>query len=290
MRTLVFLLVLAVNGAAQPAAAPPDQFFNSNEVRIRYVEQGTGPPVVLMHGYTGTLDRHFLANGLFANLATHHRVIAMDLRGHGKSDKPHDPAAYGEVMAEDVVRLLDHLKIPRAHVIGYSLGAIIAGRLATLHPDRLISVAFVAQVPMREITPEFAKFAEDSVSELESGVPFRSLALALQPAGSKPPTDEEIRKMVAPLAAANDVQALAALWRGIRSLVTPDAALASVDVPMIVLIGSEDANATNVPALTKAHPRIRSQIIPGAQHGGEVGVMRRREFITALHEFLAGAR
>ena len=116
MRTLVFLLVLA-NGAAQPTAAPSDRFFDSNGVRIRYVEQGTGPPVVLMHGYTGTLDRHFLANGLFANLATHHRVIAIDLRGHGKSDKPHDPAAYGEVMAEDVVRLLDHLKIPRAHVI-----------------------------------------------------------------------------------------------------------------------------------------------------------------------------
>ena len=290
MRILVVLLLLAAEVVAQPAAAPPDQFFDSSGVRIRYVEQGSGPPIVLLHGYTGTLDRHFLANGIFANLAASHRVVAMDLRGHGKSDKPHDAAAYGEEMARDVVRLLDHLKIPRAHVIGYSLGAIIAGRLATMHPDRLIGVAFVAQVPTREITPEFAKFAEDSMTELESGVPFRSLALALQPPGSKPPTDDEIRKMVAPLAAANDVKALAALWRGFKTLVAPDSALASVRVPMIVLIGSEDGNAANVPALAKALPRIRPVVVPGAQHGGEAGVMRRREFIAAVHEFLAGAR
>lgn len=124
-----FLLVLLVVAPvfARQAAAPADQFFDSNGVSIRYVERGTGPAVVLMHGYTGTLDRHFIANGVFANLAQDHRAIAFDLRGHGKSGKPHDPGAYGEVMAGDVVRLLDHLKINRAHVIGYSLGALIAG-------------------------------------------------------------------------------------------------------------------------------------------------------------------
>ena len=94
-----------------PAVVPPDQFFDFNGVRIRYVEQGQGPAIVLMHGMTGTLDRHFLANGVFANLAQDHRVIAIDLRGHGKSGKPYDPRAYGEEMARDVVRLLDHLKI-----------------------------------------------------------------------------------------------------------------------------------------------------------------------------------
>ncbi len=117
---LVYLVLLtAAEVVAQPPVAPPDQFFDSGGVRIRYLEQGSGPAIVLMHSYTGTLDRHFVANGVFANLAKDHRVIAFDLRGHGKSDKPHDPAAYGEVMAGDAVRLLDHLKIQRAHVIGY---------------------------------------------------------------------------------------------------------------------------------------------------------------------------
>ena len=284
------LLVLAAIAVFAQPAAPPDQFFDSNGVRIRYVEQGSGPPLVLMHGYTGTLDRHFLANGVFANLAKDHRVIAFDLRGHGKSGKPHDPSEYGEVMAGDVVRLLDHLKIERAHMIGYSLGAVIAGRLATMHPNRLISVAYVAQYPMRELSPRLEKFAEDSVRELEGNLPFRSLALALQPPGAKPLTDDEIRKMVAPLVAANDVKALAALWRGYRTLVVQDSALAAARAPMIILIGSEDTNAAGVPAFTTAHPQIRALIVPGAQHGGEQGVMRRPEFMATLREFLAAAR
>jgi pimeloyl-ACP methyl ester carboxylesterase len=282
-----FALLGAAHILGQSTVAPPDQFFDANGVRIRYVEQGSGPAIVLMHGYTGTLDRHFLANGVFANLAKDHRVIAFDLRGHGKSSKPHEATAYGEEMARDVVRLLDHLKIERAHVIGYSLGALIAGRLATLHPDRLMSVAYVAQIPFREPTSELAKFAEESVTELESDLPFRSLALALQPPGSKPPPEDELRKMVAPLVAANDVKALAALWRGYRTLLTPDAALAAVKVPMMVLIGSEDQNAARVPVLVKVHPHIRALVVQGAQHGGAEGVMRRPEFMSALREFLA---
>src|SRR5688500_7355133 len=169
---LVALLGMPAIGVAQPAAAPPDQFFDSNGVRIRYVEQGQGPAIVLMHGYTGTLDRHFIANGVFANLATDHRVIAMDLRGHGKSGKPHDAGSYGEEMARDVVRLLDHLDIRRAHVLGYSLGAMIAGRLATMYPDRLITVAYVASLPFLEGSTSMDAFATDSVKELESDLPF----------------------------------------------------------------------------------------------------------------------
>jgi pimeloyl-ACP methyl ester carboxylesterase len=283
------VLLAATQVFTQPAVAPPDQFFDSNGVRLRYVEQGSGPAIVLMHGYTGTLDRHFLANGVFADLAKDHRAIALDLRGHGKSDKPHDAAAYGEVMASDVVRLLDHLKIQRAHVIGYSLGAMIAGRLATMHPERLISVAYVASFPVRD-KDSLDKFAEESVKELESDLPFRSLTVALQPPGSKPLTDDEMRKMMAPLAAANDVKALAALWRGYRTLIVQDSALASVQVPMIVLIGSEDASASGSPAFTKAHPHIRTLIVPGAQHGGPQGIMRRPEFMTELRGFLAAAR
>jgi pimeloyl-ACP methyl ester carboxylesterase len=284
------LLVMAAAQLFAQPAAPPDQFFDSNGVRIRYVEQGSGPPIVLMHGYTGTLDRHFLANGVFAKLAKDHRVIAFDLRGHGKSGKPHDASEYGEVMAGDVVRLLDHLKIERAHVIGYSLGAVIAGRLATMHPNRLISVAYVAQYPVRELSPQLEKFAEESVKELEGGLPFRSLALALQSPDAKPLTDDEIRKMVAPLVAANDVKALAALWRGYRTLVVQDGALAAARAPMIILIGSEDANSEGVPAFTKAHPQVRALVVQGAHHGGEQGVMRRPEFMATLREFLAATR
>jgi pimeloyl-ACP methyl ester carboxylesterase len=291
---VIILLILALLAApalagAQPAA-PPDQFFDSNGVRLRYVEQGQGPAIVLMHGYTGTADRHFLANGVFANLAKDHRAIAIDLRGHGKSGKPTAANAYGEEMARDVVRLLDHLKIQRAHVLGYSLGGFIASRLATLHPDRLISVVYVASLPLRTTDTFMDKFAEESVKDLESDMPFKSLALNLQPPGSKPPSDDEIRKAVAPLVAANDVKALAALWRGYNTLPVSPQQLTAVKVPSIVITGSADTNAAGVPELNKTHPQIRTVVVQGAQHGGPEGVMRRPEFMATLREFLANAR
>ena len=289
LRATALMMAAIAIAAAQPAALP-DLFFDSNGVRMRYVEQGAGSPVVMLHGYTGTLDRHFVASGVFATIARDHRAVAMDLRGHGKSGKPHDAAQYGAEMAADVVRLLDHLKIPRAHVLGYSLGGFIASRLATLHPDRLISVVYVASLPLRTNDLFMDKFAEESISELESDLPFKSLAIALQPPGSKPPSDDEIRKAVAPLVTANDVKALAALWRGYKTLMISPQQLTAVKVASIVITGSADMNAAGVPELNKTQPQIRTVVVEGAQHGGPEGVMRRAEFMTALREFLANAR
>ena len=285
---LAFVTVSPVS--AQPPAAPPDQFFDSAGVQIRYVEQGAGPAIVLMHGMTGTLDRHFIANGVFANLAKDHRVIAIDLRGHGKSGRPHSPDAYGVEMARDVLRLLDHLKIQRAHIAGYSLGAFVAARFAVLRPERVISAIYIASLPLRDTDTVMDKFAADSAKDLESDLPFKSLMITLQPPGSKPPSDEEIRKAVAPLVAANDVKALAALWRGYKTLAVTDAQLSALTMPSIVLVGSEDTAAAGVPNLQKTHPRIRTLVVEGAQHGGPDGVMRRPEFMTTLREFLAAAK
>src|SRR6187431_360476 len=284
-------LVLAMTSVAiaQPAA-PPDRFFDSNGVQIRYVEQGAGPPVILLHGYTGTLDRHFVANGVLANIAKDHRAIAMDLRGHGKSGKPHDPKAYGDELARDVIRLLDHLKIQRAHIVGYSLGAVIAGRLVTTNPARLASVAFIGHHPEREITAADAKFVEDSIKELEGDLPFRSLAVAIQPVGAPMPSDEELRTAVAPLVAANDVKALAAMWRGGAFLLTSDQALTAARFPMIEIIGTLDPAVSEVEPLRKAHPEIKMLVLEGATHGGETGVLRRPETMKALRELWSSAR
>ena len=99
-----------------------------------------------------------------------------------------------------------------------------------------------------------------------------------------------MRKAMAPLVAANDVKAFAALWRGYQALGVSDTQLAAVRVPSIVLVGSEDNNALGVPELNRLHPRIKTVVVPGAQHGGPDGVMRRPEFMAALREFLARAR
>jgi predicted alpha/beta-fold hydrolase len=90
--------------AEQQPAVPQEGFFDSNGVRIRYLDHDQGPAVVLIHGYTGNADRHWINNGIFANLAKDYRVIALDCRGHGKSGKPADPKAYGAEMGQDIVR------------------------------------------------------------------------------------------------------------------------------------------------------------------------------------------
>ena len=109
LTTLAAVLLLATAADAQ------QRFFDSNGVRIRYLELGKGEPVVLLHGNGGSLQG-WLDTGIAADLARDYRVIALDARGHGQSGKPRDPSAYGQQMGLDLVRLLDQLGIERAVV------------------------------------------------------------------------------------------------------------------------------------------------------------------------------
>ena len=116
-------------------------FFEVNGVRLHYVEAGQGTPVILVHGLACDHVPNWMLPRVFQKLSRRYRVIALDIRGHGKSDKPHDPAQYGLELVDDVVRLMDHLGIAKAHVVGYSLGGFITLKLALRHPERLLSAA-----------------------------------------------------------------------------------------------------------------------------------------------------
>ena len=131
--------VAAFTGAYAQSEATTQTFTASDGVAIHYQVQGRGDPVVLLHGITGTAASNWGAAGIIDRLAEEFQVIAVDQRGHGKSDKPHDPASYGERMALDVVDLLDHLRLQQAHVVGYSMGGFITMKLVALAPDRLLS-------------------------------------------------------------------------------------------------------------------------------------------------------
>src|ERR1051326_3166876 len=119
--------------------ASADQF-NSDGVQIHYTVTGQGEPVILVHGLYSSAKMNWEAPGITAALAKKFRVIALDNRGHGQSDKPPAEGAYGTNMVEDVVRLMDHLGITEARVVGYSLGGMIVMKLATTHPKRVRSV------------------------------------------------------------------------------------------------------------------------------------------------------
>ena len=133
--TLTLSGIFALHLVALDRVSAQDQFFDSNGVRIRYVDQGAGQPAVLLHGFGGSLESGWVETGVLPNLARDYPVIALDYRGHGQSDKPHDPKSYGRHMGQDVVRLLDNLNIARAHIVGHSLGA---GITATLLERRFV--------------------------------------------------------------------------------------------------------------------------------------------------------
>ena len=112
-------------------------YFDSNGVKIHYIVEGHGEPVLLIHGFTANIQFQWALPGVIKALSPDYQVIAYDNRGHGKSDKPHDPKKYGVEMVEDAVRLLDHLKIKDAHVVGYSMAAMITSKLMATHPERV---------------------------------------------------------------------------------------------------------------------------------------------------------
>ena len=119
-----FGLFLAVVLVAVPSvhAQEAGQFFDSNGVQIHYVDQGEGEPVVLIHAMLETLEAWTDSPVESGLLDAGYRVLAFDVRPHGQSGKPHDPTKYGIEVVRDVVRLLDHLALDRAHVVGYSMG------------------------------------------------------------------------------------------------------------------------------------------------------------------------
>ena len=213
---------------------------------------------------------------MFPNLAKDHRVIALDLRGHGKSDKPHDPKAYVE-LGQDVVRLLDHLNIARAHIVGYSLGGNITAKLLTTDPDRFITSTLGGSSGRRHWTDQDERDAEAAAAELESGVPYRSLILATAPTDQPPPTEEAIRKRSQEIVATNDPLAHAALVRARRELVVTDSQMAAVRVPTLAVVGSADRALTGVNSLKAVWPALKVVVIQGAVHSSanERGAQRR---------------
>jgi non-heme chloroperoxidase len=140
-RLCAVLVVLTVLGrpTSTGAEAPKVKSFQSNGVKIAYAIKGKGEPVVLIHGWLSSALINWELPGITALLAKDFQVIEFDCRGHGFSGKPTREEAYGKELVEDVLRLLDHLKVKKAHIVGYSLGSIIACHFLAKHPDRVLS-------------------------------------------------------------------------------------------------------------------------------------------------------
>jgi len=281
---LVLAGVLAIAGAFLYAATHQVQgdYFDSNGVRIHYTVQGTGSPVILIHGFCANSDINWRYPGVIKALAATHRVIAMDARGHGMSGKPHDPKAYGAEMAEDVVRLMDHLHLEKAHVAGYSMGGFITMRFVATHPDRLLNAAPCGAgwlQPQSEVGNLLTSIATD----LRTTGRFDNLNQFLAPKGTR---INAIRQAAenSLLRHINDIEALAACGEGFPGMAVTEEQLRANQVPVLFLIGEMDPLKRGVDEAATVMANQRQQIIAGGNHTTTV---QKKQFVEALVAFFA---
>ncbi len=245
-----------------------DGFFDAAGVKIHYTVQGSGETVVLLHGRGNTVDI-WTTTGLLQQLTTNYRVVAFDARGHGKSEKPHKPEQYGRQLALDVVRLMDHLRIKRAHVIGYSMGAVTISKLMTLQPDRFITSTLFAGTGRLGWTPEQDRVAEQEAVEHERDCISRTAILAGLQVGQPQPSEDDLKTQSAACFAnaSQDRFAMAALTRARRDQVVAPTQVTAVRVPTLGLVGSLDPWADRMRELKTLRPDMTLIVVEGATHG-----------------------
>jgi pimeloyl-ACP methyl ester carboxylesterase len=169
---LAFILI-----AGEPARA---EVFDSAGVKIHYVVAGKGDPVILIHGLMASAQINWEWPGIISELAKNHRVVALDCRGHGGSDKPVRDDQYGVNMVEDVVRLMDHLQIKRAQVVGYSMGGMIAMKMMVMHPQRVRSAVLGGMGWMENgnLFPGYTNASQNAIEACIRG--FKGLAVSAE--------------------------------------------------------------------------------------------------------------
>ena len=249
--------------------------FTSDGIRIAFRDEppagaDRAEPALLVHGFASSARVNWADTGWLRTLSEDgRRAVLFDHRGHGASDKPHDPDAYATPrMAEDALRFLDHLGIARADVVGYSMGARVAAFLALAAPDRVRSVVFGGLGV-----------------HLVRGVGLPSGIGDAMEAPSLDALTDPMQRMFRRFAEAggNDLQALAACIRGSRQTLTPED-VARIAVPCLVAVGTKDAVAGDPRGLAELLPRGEVLDIPDRDHNPAVGD---RVFKAGVLAFLA---
>ncbi|MFP3920990.1 MAG: alpha/beta fold hydrolase [Dichotomicrobium sp.] len=247
------------------------QSFDSDGVRIAYRDEGDGEPVLLIHGFASNSSVNWVGPSWFKTLTdAGYRVIALDNRGHGESEKLYDEADYGaDIMAEDARRLLDHLGIGEAHVMGYSMGARIGAFLTARHPERVKSLVLSGMGVnlVRGVGgagPIAAALEAESVDDVANDA-ARSFRVFADQTGS-------------------DRRALAACIRSSRKAITAED-LNAAGVPMLIAVGTDDVVAGSAAELAKLLPGAEVLDIPDRDHMRAVGDPVHKKGVLA---FLAG--
>ena len=231
-------------------------------VRLAFIDErpapgGRGEPILLIHGFASTHAVNWVFPQWVKTLTgAGRRVVAFDNRGHGRSEKFYDPAAYTmQKMAEDARALLDHLGIETADMMGYSMGARIAAFFAKAHASRVRSM----------ILGGLGHHLVD-----RAGLPL-AIAEAMEApslASLADPTQRMFRAFAE--ATKSDLEALAACARGARQVLSEIEA-SEIDVPVLIAAGTKDDVAGDPHELAALFRRARAVDIPGRDHNRAVG-------------------
>lgn len=244
--------------------------FSSDGVEIAYIDEGEGAPVLLIHGFASNVQTNWVTPGWVGFLkGKGYRVIAFDNRGHGRSEKLYRQEDYGApLMAEDARRLLDHLDIASAHIMGYSMGARITAFLSRAHPQRLRS----------------AVFGGLGINMVRGMAGTGPIAAALEARSIDDVTNATARTFrVFAEQTKSDLKALAACIRSARDPLTRED-VARISCPVLVAVGENDVVGGSAEDLAALIPGARALAIPNRDHMKAVGDRVYKDGVAAFLE------
>ncbi|MFI4935050.1 MAG: alpha/beta fold hydrolase [Caulobacterales bacterium] len=255
--------------------------FSSGGLNIAYdVIQPAGEragTVVLVHGFATNRTENWRRLGWYSAFERKNfRVVALDLRGHGESDKPHDPAAYGrEALVGDIIGLMDHLDLKRVDLMGYSMGARLSLQVALQVPDRIANL-IVGGIGGRMLP---------GAPPPDRPAPTMTMAEAMAVADPESLTDPMLRgfRLFAEQQG-EDLKAIAAFSQGRGGALEPDD-LAKLAMPVLVVAGSRDELAGDPQALADAIPGAKAVTLPACDH---FTAIPHALFKAAVFDFLEG--
>lgn len=280
LRTYGLLVCLAAcSGCVSHRAA--GGYFNAKGVPIHYTVEGAGEPVILVHGVAVNANLNWRRPGIVRALAKDYQVICFDNRGHGRSGKPHGQRYYGGEMVEDVVRLMDHLHIQKAHVAGYSLGGFITLKLAAAHPDRLLSAAPCGAGWERRDTEGMQRL-ERIASAIESKGDYGPL-LAEVGLRRKGFGRIKVFAMNRFFEYINDDKVIADVMRCLPELEVTEAELRANRVPVLSIVGAADPLKRGVDDMKGVMANQEIVVVPRGTH---YTTLNKREMVSALRDFL----
>ena len=229
------------------------QHFDADGVTIAYDDLGEGEPILLLHGFAADRRLNWQATGWYDLLIrAGYRVIAADARGHGRSDKPTDPAAYRpEGIAGDTLRIMRHLGLRRAHLLGYSMGGRNVAWLLARHPSRFLSGTIAgAGLNVLKVTDP-ARLEKRGFRLTADNRKTKSLAI---------PSMEKLYERAT--GRGGKLGALAACLLGsFPSL--EESFFARVSAPVLVICGEKDTTSGSPIPLAEAIPGAKAVVVPG---------------------------